>query len=61
VAVGGHGNSFNDFGPGTLAERWNGSRWRVQPTPTPLAPDGSCTPSRAPHRRRAPRSAAACH
>jgi hypothetical protein len=35
LAVGGHGNPFNEVPPGTLAERWNGSRWRIQPTPNP--------------------------
>ena len=31
------GNEFNTTGEnlGTLAERWNGVRWRVQPTPNP--------------------------
>jgi hypothetical protein len=38
---------------GTLAERWNGSRWHVQPTPGPAGDTGSafaalsCTSSRA--------------
>jgi hypothetical protein len=35
LAVGGHGNPFNEIPPGTLAERWNGTRWRIQPTPNP--------------------------
>jgi hypothetical protein len=35
LAVGGHGNPFNAPGPGTLAERWNGRGWRIQPTPNP--------------------------
>jgi hypothetical protein len=36
LAVGGHGNPFNALAPpGTLAEQWNGSRWRIQPTPNP--------------------------
>jgi len=29
------GTNFSTTGP-TLAERWNGTRWRVQPTPNPL-------------------------
>jgi hypothetical protein len=36
---------------GTLAERWNGTRWRIQPTPNPAAGAGlsavSCTSSSA--------------
>src|SRR5262249_52837033 len=35
LAVGGHGNPFNEIPPGTLAERWNGRGWRIQPTPNP--------------------------
>ena len=36
LAVGGHANPFNTFVPsGTLAERWNGSTWSIQPTPNP--------------------------
>jgi len=35
LAVGGHGNPFISVPPGTLAERWNGTRWRIQPTPNP--------------------------
>jgi hypothetical protein len=29
-------NFFNHQSPATLAERWDGSTWRVQPTPNPL-------------------------
>jgi hypothetical protein len=35
LAVGGHANPFTEIPPGTLAERWNGTRWRIQPTPNP--------------------------
>jgi hypothetical protein len=35
LAVGGHGNPFISVPPGTLAERWNGATWRIQPTPNP--------------------------
>lgn len=35
LAVGGHGNPFTEIPPGTLAERWNGTTWRIQPTPNP--------------------------
>jgi hypothetical protein len=35
LAVGGHGNPFISVPPGTLAERWNGTRWRITPTPNP--------------------------
>jgi hypothetical protein len=35
LAVGGHANPFTEVPPGTLAERWNGTRWRIQPTPNP--------------------------
>src|SRR6516162_8086806 len=28
-------NVFNNQSPATLAERWDGSTWRVQPTPSP--------------------------
>jgi hypothetical protein len=35
LAVGGHGNPFNAIPPGTLAERWDGTRWRITPTPNP--------------------------
>jgi hypothetical protein len=36
LAVGGHANPFSAVSPsGTLAERWNGRRWRIQPTPNP--------------------------
>src|SRR6516165_50487 len=36
LAVGGHANPFNTFVPsGTLAERWNGSTWSIQPPPNP--------------------------
>src|SRR5215470_13204765 len=35
LAVGGHANPFIEIPPGTLAERWNGTRWRIQPTPNP--------------------------
>ncbi|HKA96819.1 MAG TPA: hypothetical protein VKD66_11195 [Streptosporangiaceae bacterium] len=35
LAVGGHRNPFIEIPPGTLAERWNGTRWRIQPTPNP--------------------------
>ena len=35
LAVGGHSNPFNELPPGTLAERWNGTRWSIQPTPNP--------------------------
>jgi hypothetical protein len=35
VAVGGHGNPNTGVPPGTLAERWNGRDWRIQPTPNP--------------------------
>src|SRR5215472_5651482 len=35
LAVGGHANPFTEIPPGTLAERWNGTAWRIQPTPNP--------------------------
>ena len=35
MAVGGHANPFTEIPPGTLAERWNGTRWRITPTPNP--------------------------
>jgi hypothetical protein len=35
LAVGGHGNPFTTGPLGTLAERWNGRGWRIQPTPNP--------------------------
>jgi len=35
LAVGGHGNPNASVPPGTLAERWNGRGWRIQPTPSP--------------------------
>jgi len=35
LAVGGHANPFIAMPPGTLAERWNGTRWRITPTPNP--------------------------
>jgi hypothetical protein len=35
MAVGGHANPFIEIPPGTLAERWNGTAWRIQPTPNP--------------------------
>jgi hypothetical protein len=35
LAVGGHSNPFTEIPPGTLAERWNGTTWRIQPTPNP--------------------------
>ena len=35
LAVGGHANPFTEIPPGTLAERWNGHGWRIQPTPNP--------------------------
>jgi hypothetical protein len=35
LAVGGHGNPFIGPARGTLAERWDGARWRIQPTPNP--------------------------
>jgi hypothetical protein len=35
LAVGGHGNPFTEIPPDTLAERWNGTTWRIQPTPNP--------------------------
>jgi hypothetical protein len=35
LAVGGHANPFTEIPPGTLAERWNGTTWRIQPTPNP--------------------------
>src|SRR5262249_9091907 len=35
LAVGGHGNPFEGPAIGTLAERWDGTRWRIQPTPNP--------------------------
>src|SRR5262249_37684692 len=40
LAVGGHGNPFTGVGTSTLAERWNGRGWRIQPTPNP--PGGAC-------------------
>src|SRR5215469_10260184 len=35
LAVGGHANPFTEIPPGTLAERWNGHTWSIQPTPNP--------------------------
>jgi len=35
LAVGGRGNPNIATPLGTLAERWNGRRWRIQPTPNP--------------------------
>ena len=35
LAVGGHANPFTEIPPGTLAERWNGTSWSIQPTPNP--------------------------
>jgi hypothetical protein len=35
LAVGGHGNPFISMPPGTLAEHWTGSTWRITPTPNP--------------------------
>ena len=35
LAVGGHGNPNVEVPSGTLAERWNGRGWRIQPTPNP--------------------------
>src|SRR5215831_5811945 len=35
LAVGGHANPFTEIPPGTLAERWNGTTWRIQRTPNP--------------------------
>jgi hypothetical protein len=35
LAVGGHGNPFVSVPIGTLAEAWNGSSWKIQPTPNP--------------------------
>ena len=35
LAVGGHGNPFTGPALGTLAERWDGARWRIQLTPNP--------------------------
>jgi len=35
LAVGGHGNPFTGVATRTLAERWNGRGWRIQPTPNP--------------------------
>jgi len=35
LAVGGHGNPFTGPALGTLAEQWDGARWRIQPTPNP--------------------------
>src|SRR5262249_10999501 len=48
LAVGGHANPFLEIPSGTLAERWDGSRWRIQPTPNPpgggwVLLSGSCT------------------
>ena len=36
------GNSFNSSGTpvGVFAERWNGTKWRIQPVPTPSSPGG---------------------
>ncbi|HEV2377774.1 MAG TPA: hypothetical protein VGS19_37130 [Streptosporangiaceae bacterium] len=38
-AVGEHGNSLNT--QSNLAEVWNGTTWRVQPTPSPQSPFGA--------------------
>ena len=52
AAVGARTDSSGDF-TGTLAERWDGSRWRLQPTPNPPGAHGSalfglsCTSSSA--------------
>ena len=52
AAVGARTDSSGDF-TGTLAERWDGSRWRLQPTPNPPGAQGSalfglsCTSSSA--------------
>ena len=35
LAVGGHGNPNVEVPTGTLAERWNGHGWQIQPTPNP--------------------------
>ena len=35
TAVGYYGTTHNTGVDRTLAERWNGSRWEIQPTPTP--------------------------
>jgi len=35
MAVGGQGNPNTGVASGTLAERWNGTRWRIQSTPNP--------------------------
>ena len=35
LAVGGHGNPNDFVALGTLAERWNGHGWQIQPTPNP--------------------------
>jgi hypothetical protein len=36
------GNSFNSSGTpvGVFAERWNGTKWRIQPVPPPSSPGG---------------------
>jgi hypothetical protein len=36
------GNSFNSSGTpvGVFAERWNGTKWRIQPVPAPSSPGG---------------------
>src|SRR6266571_2668152 len=50
IAVGARTDASGN-GIGTLAERWNGTRWRIQPTPNPAAGAGlsavSCTSSSA--------------
>jgi hypothetical protein len=52
TAVGGAHTTLNNGIPaGTLAERWNGHRWRIQPTPTSKIPADlnavSCTSASA--------------
>jgi hypothetical protein len=39
TAVGAGDSAGNPVGP-TLAEQWNGTTWRIQPTPNPAAPGG---------------------
>ena len=38
IATGSSGNADTE---GTLAERWNGRKWAVQPTPNPAGSEGS--------------------
>jgi hypothetical protein len=52
IAVGAAFTTFNGNPVGTLAERWNGHRWRIQPTPTSHSPGDflgsvSCTSASA--------------